>query len=79
MDLTSSPAPLFAVRRDIGADGFLLASSSKMPRVQLVFSGNVYAEAFPIKASDKQEHNCETIYACAAGFALKMPLKLSRY
>jgi hypothetical protein len=78
-DLTYSPAPLFAVIRNTGVDGFLLASSSKMPRVQLVLLGNVYAEAFPIKASDKQEHNCETIYACDAGFALKMPLKLSRY
>ena len=38
-----------------------------------------YAEVFPIKASDKQEHNCDAIYACVAGFALKIPLKLSRY
>jgi hypothetical protein len=36
----------FAVRRDAGADGFLLAPSSKTPRVQLVFLGNFYAEAF---------------------------------
>jgi hypothetical protein len=51
----------------------------KTPRVQFVFLVNLYAEACPIKASDKQQHTSEAIYAWVAGFALKMPLKLSRY
>jgi len=35
------------------ASGFLLVSLSKMPRIEVhVFAPIVYAEAFPIKASD---------------------------
>jgi hypothetical protein len=37
------------------ASGFLLASLSKTPLVQLVFLGTFCAEAFPIKASDNTE------------------------
>src|SRR5206468_4001626 len=41
------------------ASGFLLASSSKTPRVQLVFLGNFGAEAFPIKASDNKKNTIQ--------------------